>query len=436
MRTKTKSNKINVVTLGCSKNLVDSEKLIGQLNVNNLQVVHDSNDSDARTVVINTCGFIGDAKKESIDTILQYVNAKEQGLIDQVYVMGCLSERYKNDLPKEIPEVDAMFGVNNLEDIVKTLGADYRSDLLGERAVSTPPHYAYLKISEGCDRTCSFCAIPLIRGKHKSRKLEDILTEARGLVSKGVKEIMLIAQDLTFYGVDIYKKQALADLLRQLSDINGLEWIRLHYAYPASFPKDVLQVMREKENICNYLDIPFQHISDKVLRNMRRGVNSTQTYDLINMFRKEIPNLTLRSTLLVGHPGEGEEEFQQLIDFVEKTRFDRMGVFTYSEEEDTYAAEKFKDSIPQEIKEERATRIMDLQEKISLEINESKVSKVYKTIIDRREGEYWVGRTEADSPEVDNEVLVQSEKDLKIGEFYQVEITSADNFDVFGTIKG
>ncbi len=435
MRTKTKSNKINVVTLGCSKNLVDSEKLIGQLNVNNLQVVHDSNDSDARTVVINTCGFIGDAKKESIDTILQYVNAKEQGLIDQVYVMGCLSERYKNDLPKEIPEVDAMFGVNNLEDIVKTLGADYRSDLLGERAVSTPPHYAYLKISEGCDRTCSFCAIPLIRGKHKSRKLEDILTEARGLVSKGVKEIMLIAQDLTFYGVDIYKKQALADLLRQLSDINGLEWIRLHYAYPASFPKDVLQVMREKENICNYLDIPFQHISDKVLRNMRRGVNSTQTYDLINMFRKEIPNLTLRSTLLVGHPGEGEEEFQQLIDFVEKTRFDRMGVFTYSEEEDTYAAEKFKDSIPQEIKEERATRIMDLQEKISLEINESKVSKVYKTIIDRREGEYWVGRTEADSPEVDNEVLVQSEKDLKIGEFYQVEITSADNFDVFGTIK-
>ena len=435
MRTKTKSGKINVVTLGCSKNLVDSEKLITQLNINNLQVVHDSDDADARTVVINTCGFIGDAKKESIDTILQYVDAKEQGIIDHIYVMGCLSERYKDVLPKEIPEVDAMFGVNNLEEIVKSLGADYKSDLIGERVISTPSHYAYLKISEGCDRTCSFCAIPLIRGKHKSKAQEDIVTETKGLVSKGVKEIMLIAQDLTYYGVDIYKKQVLADLLKRMSDISGLEWIRLHYAYPASFPKDVLDVMRERENICSYLDIPFQHISDNVLRNMRRGVNSTQTYDLIDMFRSKIPNLTLRSTLLVGHPGEGEEDFQQLMEFVEKTRFDRMGVFTYSEEEDTYAAEKFKDSIPQEIKEERAALVMGQQEQISLEINKSKISKVYKTIIDRREGDYWVGRTEADSPEVDNEVLLKSSKALKIGEFYQVEITSADNFDLFGEVK-
>lgn len=407
---------------------------MGQLKASDLKVIHNSDNTDARTVVINTCGFIGDAKKESIDTILQYVDAKQKGYIDNVFVMGCLSERYKDELPEEIPEVDAMFGVNSLEDIVKTLGGNYRNELIGERQLTTPQHYAYLKISEGCDRTCSFCAIPLIRGKHQSRSSDQIVKEATNLVAKGVKEIMMIAQDLTYYGVDIYKKQALSNLLEQLSDINGLEWIRLHYAYPTSFPKDVLKVMRERKNICNYLDIPFQHISDRVLRNMRRGINSSQTYDLINTFRSEVPDLTLRSTLLVGHPGEEEEDFEQLMDFVRKAQFDRMGVFTYSEEEDTDAAEKFKDIVPQEVKEERAAKIMELQESVSLEKNKKKIGKSLKTIIDRKEGEYWIGRSEADSPEVDNEVLIKTEQKIQTGEFYQVEITEADSFDIYGNI--
>jgi len=435
MLTKKKPSKINVVTLGCSKNLVDSEKLLGQLKANELSVVHDANDEDARTVVINTCGFIADAKQESVNTILEHVKAKEDGLIDQVYVMGCLSERYKDMLTTEIPEVDGIFGVNSLDEIVKTLGGKYKNELIGERMVTTPKHYAYLKISEGCDRTCSFCAIPLIKGKHKSKPKEAVIAEAKNLVAQGVKEIMLIAQDLTFYGIDIYKKQELADLLKQLSDIQGLEWIRLHYAYPASFPHDVLEVMRERKNICNYLDIPFQHISDQVLRNMRRGVNSSQTYDLIERFKREVPNLTLRTTLLVGHPGETEEDFELLKQFVQKIEFDRLGVFTYSEEEDTYAGDKFEDTIPEDIKEARAAEIMAIQEEISLQKNETKVGQTYKTIIDRVEGEYFVGRTESDSPEVDNEVLINSNSKLNIGDFYPIEITSADAFDIFGQVK-
>ena len=435
MLTKKKPSKINVVTLGCSKNLVDSEKLLGQLKANELSVVHDANDEDARTVVINTCGFIADAKQESVNTILEHVKAKEDGLIDQVYVMGCLSERYKDMLTTEIPEVDGIFGVNSLDEIVKTLGGKYKNELIGERMVTTPKHYAYLKISEGCDRTCSFCAIPLIKGKHKSKPKEAVIAEAKNLVAQGVKEIMLIAQDLTFYGIDIYKKQELADLLKQLSDIQGLEWIRLHYAYPASFPHDVLEVMRERKNICNYLDIPFQHISDQVLRNMRRGVNSSQTYDLIERFKREVPNLTLRTTLLVGHPGETEEDFELLKQFVQKIEFDRLGVFTYSEEEDTYAGDKFEDTIMEDIKEARAAEIMAIQEEISLQKNETQVGQTYKTIIDRVEGEYYVGRTESDSPEVDNEVLIDSNSELNIGDFYPIEITSADAFDLFGQVK-
>jgi ribosomal protein S12 methylthiotransferase len=436
MLTKKKPAKINVVTLGCSKNLVDSEKLLGQLKANELSVEHDGSDSDARTVVINTCGFIADAKAESVNTILEHVKAKEEGLLDKVFVMGCLSERYKEMLVEEIPEVDGIFGVNSLDEIVKVLGGHYKKELVGERLQTTPQHYAYLKISEGCDRTCSFCAIPLIRGKHKSKPKEALVDEAKQLVSKGVKEIMLIAQDLTYYGVDIYKSQELPDLLRKLSDIERLEWIRLHYAYPTSFPKGVLEVMKERENICNYLDIPFQHVSDNVLRNMRRGVNSSQTYDLIDMFRREVPNLSLRTTLLVGHPGESEQDFAELKEFVQKVKFDRLGVFTYSEEENTYAAEKFEDTIPEEIKEQRAAEIMEIQEQISLDKNEAKVGKTLKTIIDRVEGEFYIGRTEADSPEVDNEVLIKFESgtEINIGEFYPVKITSADVHDLYGIV--
>jgi ribosomal protein S12 methylthiotransferase len=431
MKTRSKQNSINIVTLGCSKNLVDSEQLMKQLDAGGLKVMHDADVDAARTVVINTCGFIGDAKQESINTILQYVDAKQEGLIDRVYVMGCLSERYKKELLLEIPEVDAMFGVNNLADIVEKLGVNYKKDLLGERVLSTPKHYAYLKISEGCDRICSFCAIPLIRGKHVSKTIDDIISETRVIVKNGVKEIMLIAQDLTYYGVDIYKRQSLAELLQYLSDIDGLEWIRLHYAYPASFPTEVLKIMRERENICKYLDIPFQHISDNVLRNMRRGVNSSQTYDLIKKLRDEVPGLTLRSTLLVGHPGEGEKEFEELIRFVSEVKFDRLGVFTYSEEEDTYAASTFKDSLSPSAKQKRADSIMKLQQGISEEKNAEKINSTIKVIIDRKEGDYWIGRSEGDSPEVDNEVLVSTNKKLNIGEFYQVKVTSADLFDLF-----
>lgn len=433
LKTKREKPAINIVTLGCSKNLVDSEKLLGQLKGNNLAVEHNPTYTNARTVVINTCGFIKDAKQESIDTILQYIEAKEQGLIDNVYVMGCLSERYMTELPKELPEVEKMFGVNDIQQIVEELGGKYKQELVGERMVTTPGHYAYLKISEGCDRTCSFCAIPLIRGRHKSKSIDELVNEAQKLAKSGVKELILIAQDLTYYGIDTHKKQMLAQLLEALSEVSGIEWIRLHYAYPTSFPKDVLKVMRDKQNICAYLDIPFQHISDNVLRKMRRGVNSSQTYDLVKSFREEVPGLTLRTTLLVGHPGEEQSDFQELVEFVKEVRFDRLGVFTYSEEEGTYAAVNYVNQISEEEKQNRADQIMSIQEEISFEKNQEKIGKTLRVIIDRKEGDNWVGRTEADSPEVDNEVLVTSERNLEIGAFYTVKITSADSFDLEGT---
>ncbi len=435
MKTKHKDDIVNIVTLGCSKNLVDSEYLMKQLDAGSLKVIHDANPADARTVIINTCGFIKDAKEESINTILQYIKAKENGLLDKVFVMGCLSERYKKDLQIEIPDVDRYFGSNDIRKIVESLGVDYKQNLVGERLTTTPAHYAYLKISEGCDRNCSFCAIPLMRGKHRSKTIEQLVTEARLLAEKGVKELILIAQDLTYYGVDIYRKQRLPDLLRVLSDIEGLEWIRLHYAYPAGFPKEVIQIMKERENICNYLDIPFQHISNKVLKKMRRGNTSQHTYELIDYFRSEIPNLTLRTTLLAGHPGEGEEEFKELKKFVETVKFDRLGVFTYSEEDDTFSARNFKDAIPESLKEARANEIMELQQSISGELNRKKTGNILKVLIDRKEGEFFVGRSEADSPEVDNEVLVKSDKELEIGNFYPVTITSTTDFDLFGEVN-
>ncbi|MBN2347820.1 MAG: 30S ribosomal protein S12 methylthiotransferase RimO [Bacteroidales bacterium] len=435
MKTKVKDNIINIVTLGCSKNLVDSEYLMKQLQGNKLKVLHNSNSEKAKTVIINTCGFIKDAKEESIDTILQYVKAKEDGIIDNVFVMGCLSERYKNDLRTEIPAVDQFFGTNDLKQIVESLGADYKTELVGERLLTTPSHYAYLKISEGCDRTCSFCAIPLMRGKHRSKSIENLVSETEYLTNNGAKEIILIAQDLTYYGVDIYRRQRLADLLRELSKIHGIEWLRLHYAYPAQFPKDIIQVIKDHPNICNYLDIPFQHISNHVLKNMRRNHTKQQTYDLIDFIRKEIPDITLRTTLLVGHPGEEEKDFDELKEFVSSVRFDRLGIFTYSEEEDTYAARNFKDSVPEDVKNFRAEEIMNLQNNISKELNDKKIGSVYKVIIDREEGEFYVGRTEADSPEVDNEVLIRSAKKLNIGYFYFVKISEALDYDLFGEIE-
>lgn len=431
MKTRTKKHNIHVVTLGCSKNLVDSEILMKQLAANGLQVVHNASSSKADTVIINTCGFIKDAKEESIDTILQHIKAKEKGIISHVYVMGCLSERYKSDLEKEISNVDEYFGSKNIQDIVNSLGCDFKVNLIGERILTTPSHYAYLKISEGCDRQCSFCAIPLMRGKHKSKILEDIIKEAQSLMAMGVKELILIAQDLTYYGIDLYGKQKLAELLLKLSDIEGLEWIRLHYAYPSAFPNDVLKVMKERSNICNYLDIPFQHISDQVLKKMRRGVTSKQTYALIDMFRSNIPDLTLRTTLMTGHPGEGEKEFEELLEFVERVEFDRLGVFTYSEEEDTYGARNLKDEVPEQVKNYRSERIMELQRGMSAKHNQSKTGKELKVIIDRKEGDYYIGRTEGDSPEVDNEVLVTSEVTLEAGKFYTVKIYDSEEYDLF-----
>ncbi len=431
MKTKLKNNKVNIVTLGCSKNLVDSEQLARQLDANNLKVLYDSNSNEARNIIINTCGFIKDAKEESIDTILQFAKAKEEGDIDNLFVMGCLSERYKKDLEKEIPEVDKYFGTNDIKNIIESLGGNLKDNLLGERLQSTPSHYAYLKISEGCDRTCSFCAIPLMRGKHKSKSIEGVIQEAEHLVNQGAKEIILIAQDLTYYGIDLYKKNQLSYLLQKLTEIENLNWLRLHYAYPTGFPRDIIKVMNENDKICNYLDIPFQHISDNVLKKMRRGISKSQTYDLINFFRNEHPNLALRTTLMVGHPGEDEQSFGELIDFVQDVKFNRLGVFTYSEEEDTYGARTYDDSIPEDIKTQRMERIMEIQQTISRNKNESIINKEVKVIIDRKEGEYYIGRTESDSPEVDNEVLVSSETVLKTGNYYNVKITSAEDFDLF-----
>ena len=426
------TKKVHVVTLGCAKNIVDSEQLMKQLEAENFSVEFDKPHSDARSVIINTCGFINDSKQESIDTILAWAEAKAKGKIDNLLVMGCLSERYYEDLKTEIPEVDAYFGVNNINDIITRLGGNLHTDLLNDRVLSTPSHYAYLKISEGCDRVCSFCAIPLIRGKHISRSADEILVEAKNLVAKGVKEIILVAQDLTFYGIDTEGKPMLASLLDKLASRSGAEWIRLHYAYPTSFPREVLQVMKSYSNICAYLDIPFQHISDVMLKNMRRGNSAVQTYELINFIRKEIPGITLRTTLIAGHPGETQAEFDELLKFVKEVRFDRLGVFPYSHEEQTYSYLNFEDSILEEVKEERVEILMAAQQLISGELNQQKVGKTLRVLVDRKEGDFWIGRSEADSPEIDNEVIITSAQNIKIGEFVNVSITSADDFDLTG----
>ncbi len=429
---KSRPQKVNVITLGCSKNLVDSEMLMKQVDAQGIQVVHDSVDKDARTVIINTCGFIQDAKQESIDTILEYVREKEEGRLDNVYVMGCLSERYKADLAKEIPEVDQYFGVNSVQQIISQLGGDYRKELVGERLLTTPSHYAYLKISEGCDRKCSFCAIPLIRGKQKSKPVEEVILEAELLVKKGVKEIILIAQDLTAYGTDLYGKRELSRLLESLAGISGLPWIRLHYAYPAGFPDEILEQIRDYPNICNYLDIPFQHISDPVLSAMHRGIDKQGSLDLLGRIRNTIPDAAVRTTLLVGHPGEDDAAFKELMHFVEHARFERLGVFSYSEEEDTWGAKNLRDSIPGDVKRSRLEELMQLQQSISLSINEKRVGDVLGVIIDRAEGDYYIARTQFDSPEVDNEVLVQSKSIVSPGDFINVNITEAREFDLYG----
>lgn len=433
MRTKSKKeNKINVVTLGCSKNVYDSEVLMGQLAASHKNVVHEDENDDGNIVVINTCGFIGDAKEESINTILHYVNKKELGEVDRVYVTGCLSERYKPDLQKEIPNVDEYFGTHDLPNLLKVLEADYKHELIGERLTTTPTHYAYLKIAEGCDRPCSFCAIPLMRGKHVSTPIENLVIEATKLAKKGIKELILIAQDLTYYGLDIYKKRALADLLTELAKIDGIEWIRLHYAFPTGFPLDVLEVIKNEPKVCNYLDIPLQHINDDILKSMRRGTSHEKTTNLIAEFRKSVPDMAIRTTLIVGYPGETEEIFQELKEWVAEMRFERLGVFAYSHEENTHAA-SLKDNVPEKVKQKRVSDIMDLQSQISFELNQEKVGRVFKCIIDRKDGNYFIGRTEFDSPDVDNEVLIDAtENYVQAGKFANIKITSATEFDLYG----
>ena len=427
--------KVNIISLGCSKNLVDTELLMKQLEKAGYGVEVDVENSKAKIVVINTCGFIGDAKEESINTILEQVERKQEGEVEKIYVMGCLSQRYDQDLKKEIPEVDAYFGKFDWKGILAELGKSYDEKLRNERHLTTPKHYAYLKISEGCNRGCSYCAIPIITGRHISKPMEEILDEVRYLVSQGVKEFQVIAQELTYYGIDRYKKQMLPELIERISDIPGVEWIRLHYAYPAHFPTDLFRVMRERDNVCKYMDIALQHISDNMLQLMRRQVSKKDTYRLIEQFRKEVPGIHLRTTLMVGHPGETEEDFEELKEFVRKVRFDRMGAFAYSEEEGTYAAKAYEDSIPQEVKQARLDELMDIQQGISAELSAEKIGKQMKIIIDRLEGDYYIGRTEFDSPEVDPEVLVKrSERELKIGQFYQVEVTNADDFDLYAKI--
>lgn len=425
---------IHFITLGCSKNLVDSEHLMKQLAFAGFKVTHNAENIKNGTVIINTCGFIKDAKQESIDTMLQFAQAKIEGKIQNLFVIGCLSELYKNDLEKEVPEVDQFFGVHNFEDILKKIGAIYQKDLLNERVQTTPQHFAYLKISEGCDRSCAFCSIPAIRGKHISLPIEELATEAQKLAKQGVKELILIAQDLTYYGLDIYKEQKLAELLKELVKVEGIEWIRLHYAYPHKFPENVIDVMKANPKICRYLDIPFQHISDHVLKMMKRGNSKQQTYDLIDNLRKGIPGIALRTTLLTGHPGETQADFEELVEFVKLARFDRLGIFPYSHEEHAYAFNHYQDEISEKVKQERVEVIMQIQQQISQEINELKVGKELKVLIDRKEGEYWVGRTEFDSPEVDGEVLVADNKKIKPGNFYQVKITDASEFDLIGEV--
>lgn len=427
-----KKQTVNVVTLGCSKNLVDSEALMQQLD-HKYQVIHDS-DQPSDIMVINTCGFIQDAKEESVDLILSAIEAKKTGNLRKIVVTGCLSQRYKKELKDEMGEVDGFFGVNDLPEILKALEVDFKKELVGERLLTTPSHYAYLKISEGCDRKCAFCAIPLIRGKHISKPFDEIISEAESLAAKGVKEILLIAQDLTYYGLDLYGKRRIAELADRISQIPGIEWIRLHYAYPAGFPSDLITLLKENPKVCNYLDIPLQHISSRILKSMKRGLDGGKTKTLVRSLRKQIPNLALRSTFIVGYPGESEEEFQELLDFVKETRFDRLGVFQYSPEEDTTAFD-LDDDIPKKVKQEREDQLMELQQNISLELNQEKVGTVMKVLIDKKEGEFYVGRTEFDSPEVDNEILIPVENSsIKIGNFFDVSITGSDYYDLFGAL--
>ena len=430
MRTKTlNKNTINVITLGCSKNVYDSEVLMGQLKASQKEVVHEK---EGNIVVINTCGFIDNAKEESVNTILEQIKKKEAGVVDQVFVTGCLSERYKPDLQKEIPQVDAYFGTTELPQLLKALGADYKHELLGERVTTTPKNFAYFKVSEGCDRPCSFCAIPLMRGKHLSTPIEELVKRAATLAASGVKELILIAQDLTYYGLDLYKERRLADLLRALVKVDGIEWIRMHYAFPSGFPLEVIDVMKQEPKVCNYLDIPLQHISDSILKSMRRGTTQKKTTELIKNIRGILPEIAIRTTLIVGYPGETEEDFEILKNWVAETRFERLGCFTYSHEENTHAYE-LEDNVPQEVKQDRANEIMQIQSQISWELNQTKVGKIYKCVIDRKQGNHFVGRTEIDSPDVDNEVLIDAEKFyLKTGDFSTIEITEATDFDLYG----
>jgi len=426
-----KKDKINIVTLGCSKNLVDSEVMLTQLKGNGLEARHEAVKDEANVVIVNTCGFIDNAKQESIDTILRYAQAKEEGQIERLYVTGCLSQRYKDDLEQEIPEVDAYFGTMELPLLLKRFNADYKQELIGERITTTAQHYAYLKISEGCDRPCSFCAIPLMRGGHKSRPIEELVKQAQHLAKNGTKELLLIAQDSTYYGLDLYRKRNLAELLKHLSDVPGIEWIRLHYAFPSGFPLDVLDVMAQRPNICNYLDIPLQHGSTNMLKIMRRGITRPKTEELIATIRNKVPGIGIRTTMIAGHPGETEEDFAQMVDFVQKTRFERLGIFTYSHEENTHA-HSMDDNVPEEVKQERANAVMEVQEGISLQLNDAKVGQTFKVLIDRKEGGYFVGRTEFDSPEVDNEVLIDSQAHyVRIGDFVNATVTSATAFDLY-----
>ena len=430
-----KKNTIDIITLGCSKNLVDSEQLITQLRANGYEVTHDAEHPKGAIAVINTCGFIGDAKEESINMILEFCEAKKKGRLEKLFVMGCLSGRYMKELGEEIPEVDKYYGKFNWKELVTDLGKVYREDLRLERQITTPSHYAYLKISEGCDRHCSYCAIPIITGRHVSRPMEDIIEEVRYLVGQGVKEFQVIAQELTYYGVDLYQKQMLPELIERISEVPGVAWIRLHYAYPAHFPEDLFRVMRERDNVCKYMDIALQHISDNMLTCMRRHVTKQQTYDLVERFRREVPGIHLRTTLMVGHPGETEEDFKELLEFVKWARFDRMGAFAYSEEEGTYSAEHYSDDIPQEEKERRLSKLMAVQQNISEELTAEKVGKRFRIIIDRTEGDYYIGRTQYDSPEVDPEVLIlRSEGELHLGEFYTVQVYESDAFDLYAHI--
>jgi ribosomal protein S12 methylthiotransferase len=435
MKTKTlKKNKVNVITLGCSKNIVDSEVLMGQLRANNIEVEHESTENDSSIVIINTCGFIDNAKQESIDTILRFSAAKKKGQIDKLYVTGCLSERYKPDLEKEIPNVDAYFGTRELPRMLKTLKADYKQELLGERLLTTPNHSAYFKISEGCDRPCSFCAIPLMRGGHVSVPIEQLVAQAKQLAKNGTKELMIIAQDSTYYGLDLYKERKLANLLEQLSDVEGIEWLRLHYAFPSGFPLDVLEVMKNNPKVCNYIDMPLQHITDNMLKSMRRGTTKQKTIDLVNMIRDKVPHIAIRTTLIAGYPGETEKDHDEMAEWVTNSRFDRLGIFTYSHEDNTHAF-ALNDNVPAEVKQERADNIMSIQQGISKELNEQKIAKTFKVLFDKKEGDYFVGRTEFDSAEVDNEVLVDAATNfVRVGDFANIEITGAEDYDLFGVI--